>query len=259
MKTVILCGGKGTRLKEETEFRPKALVMIGDKPIIWHIMKTYAHYGFNEFIICLGYKGHMLKEYFLNYQALNNDFTVSLGECNKISYHSEHEELDWTVTLVNTGDEALTGSRVKRIEKYVTEDSFMVTYGDGVGDVDIAQLVKKHKESGKIGVVTGVYASSRFAILDNEKGLVKSFKEKPYVQDEFVNGGFFVFKKDFFKYLSPEDDCCLERQPLEKLAADAQLVRYDHNGYWQCADTYRELEMLKHLWQTGKAQWKVWS
>lgn len=258
MKVVILCGGRGTRLKEETEFRPKPMVEIGGKPILWHIMKLYSHYGFKDFILSLGYKGEMIKEYFLNYEAMNNDFTVCLGDHDKICFHSGHEEKGWTVTLVDTGQEAQTGARIKRVAPYIDGDSFMVTYGDGVGSINIKQLLEFHKANKKIATVTGVRPSSRFGELVIEKNKVTKFHEKPQVREGLVNGGFFVFKKEFLKYLSDEDNCFLEKRPLEKLTSQGELMVYVHEGFWQCVDTYRELELLNSLWKAGNPPWKAW-
>jgi len=258
MKVVILCGGRGTRLKEETEVRPKPLVEIGGKPILWHIMKIYAHYGFKDFILCLGYKGNLIKEYFLNYEAMNNDFTIQLGNHNSIQFHSNHEERDWNVTLVDTGMEAQTGARIKRVERFIDTDYFMVTYGDGVGDIDIKRLLKFHKSHGKIGTITGVHPSSRFGELLVEKNNVMKFHEKPQVSEGLINGGFFVFKRKFLDYLKDDDNCYLEREPLENLASARELVVYVHDSFWQCVDTYRELEMLNNLWKSPNPPWKVW-
>ncbi len=257
MKVVILCGGLGTRLRGETEFRPKPLVEIGNKPILWHIMKIYSHYGFKDFILCLGYKGEMIKEYFLNYTFRNNDFTIKLDVNNKILLHNKNYE-GWTVTLVDTGQNAQTGARIKRIEKYITEDLFMVTYGDGVANINIRHLVKFHKKHGKIGTVTGVHPSSRFGELVIKSNQVIEFSEKPQIREGFINGGFFVFNKKFFQYLKDDDNCYLEREPLEKLAKDGQLYAYLHHGFWQCMDTQRELEILQQLWSSEKCPWKVW-
>lgn len=258
MKVVILCGGMGTRLGAESLVRPKPLVEIGGKPVLWHIMKTYAHYGFKEFVLCLGYKGNMIKEYFLNYEMMNNDFTIKLGKRHDISIHSNHEESDWNVTLVDTGDNAMTGARIKRVEQYVDTDEFMVTYGDGVADIDLDKLIAMHREQGSIGTVTGVHPSSRFGDLIIEGDKVSVFSEKPQTAEGHINGGFFVFKKEFFKYLSADDGCYLEKEPLENLAADKELSVYKHDGFWQCMDTIREVDLLKSLWKQHKAPWKVW-
>jgi glucose-1-phosphate cytidylyltransferase len=258
MKVVLLCGGMGTRLREETEFRPKPMVHIGNKPVLWHIMKTYAHYGHNEFIICLGYKGNMIKEYFLNYEAMNNDFTIALGNKDSIQFHNNHLEKDWAVTLADTGESAQTGTRVKKVEKYITGDTFMLTYGDGVGDINIRDLIDYHKSHGRIGTMTGVHPSSRFGEVAIKDNSVIQFNEKPQTKEGCINGGYFVFKKEFFKYLNENDNCILEKEPLENLALDGELMVYPHDGFWQCVDTYRELETLNNLWRMPNPPWKVW-
>lgn len=256
MKVIILCGGKGTRLREETEFRPKPMVEIGNKPILWHIMKIYAYYGFKEFVICLGYKGNMIKEYFLNYEMMNNDFTINLGGTKNIQIHGNHKENDWTVTLANTGEEAQTGARVKKVEKYIDTDSFMMTYGDGLADINIKELINFHNSHGKIGTMTAVHPPSRFGELTIKDDQVIEFTEKPQTKEGLINGGFFVFKKEFFNYLNEADNCILEQKPLEKLAADGELMIYNNNKFWQCVDTYRELEMLNEMWRNGNSPWK---
>ena len=258
MKIVILCGGKGTRLREETEIRPKPLVNIGSRPVIWHIMKIYAHYGFKDFILCLGYKGHMIKEYFLNYEAMNNDFTTELGTYNNLKFHGNHRENGWIVTLVNTGQEAQTGARIKRVERYIDTDVFMLTYGDGVANIDIKELLRFHKSHGKIGTITAVHPSSRFGMLGIKENQVYTFSEKPQVQEGLISGGFFVFNKEFLNYLTENDSCCLERGPLDKLASEGELVPYIHHDFWQCVDTSRELELLNRLWNKSNPPWKVW-
>lgn len=258
MKVVMLCGGMGTRLREETEYRPKPMVQVGGRPILWHIMKIYAHYGFKDFIICLGYKGNMIKEYFLNYEAMNNDFTIPLGNYSNIQYHSNHQERDWCVTLADTGEETQTGARVKRIENYIDGDLFMLTYGDGVANINIKELVEYHKSHGKIGTMTGVHPSSRFGELVLKDNKIEVFNEKPQVTEGLINGGFFVFDKTFFKYLQEDDNCYLEKEPLENLAADGELMVYPHEGFWQCVDTYRELELLNNQWKSRNPPWKVW-
>ena len=258
MKVVILCGGRGTRLREETEYRPKPMVQVGGRPILWHIMKIYAHYGFKDFIICLGYKGDMIKEYFLNYEAMNNDFTIPLGNYSNIQYHSNHQERDWRVTLADTGEETQTGARVEKIENYIDGDLFMLTYGDGVANINIKDLVEYHKSHGKIGTMTGVHPSSRFGELVIRDNKIEVFNEKPQVTEGLINGGFFVFNKTFFKYLQEDDNCYLEKEPLENLAAEGELMVYPHEGFWQCVDTYRELELLNNLWKFRNPPWKVW-
>jgi glucose-1-phosphate cytidylyltransferase len=258
MKVAILCGGLGTRLREETEYRPKPMVQIGNRPVLWHIMKTYGYYGFNDFIICLGYKGTMIKEYFLNYEAMNNDFTIVLGDHKGVKFHNNHQERDWCVTLADTGDGAQTGARVKKIEKYINDDIFMLTYGDGVANININELVKFHRSHGLIGTMTGVHPSSRFGEFAVIGDQIVEFNEKPQNKGGLVNGGYFIFNKEFFKYLNEDDNCILEKEPLEKLAADGELMVYRHDGFWQCVDTYRELEALNKMWQAGKPPWKVW-
>ena len=257
MKVVILCGGFGTRLREETELRPKPMVEIGGKPILWHIMKTFAHYGFKEFVLCLGYKGDVIKNYFLNYERLNNDFTVHLGT-GDIQVHNQHDEQGWQVTLVETGLNTMTGARLKRVEEYIDGDEFILTYGDGVIDLDINALVDYHQSKGKIGTVTGVSPRSHYGELDISDGRVLSFREKPQGRDSFISGGYFVFSKEFYKYLSDEESCVLEREPLERLAEDGELSVYTHPGFWQCMDTYRDYLYLNDLWTGGNAPWRVW-
>ena len=258
MKVVILCGGKGTRIREETEFRPKPLVRIGQMPILWHIMKIYAYYGFKDFILCVGYKGDMIKDYFLHYQAINNDFTIHLGSHDNILFHNNHNEIDWRVTIVDTGGEAQTGARIKRVEKYIDGDLFMVTYGDGVANIDIGKLVKFHLQHNKIGTITGVHPPSRFGeLIINDHQLIQ-FHEKPQVKEGLINGGFFVFHRKFLEYLSDDDNCYLEREPLERLTSEGNLMIYAHDDFWQCADTYRELQLLINLWESPNPPWKVW-
>lgn len=256
MKVVILCGGFGTRLREETEAKPKPMVEIGDKPILWHIMKTYAHYGFNEFILCLGYKQDTIKEYFCNYEMLTNDFTIDLAD-NQLKFHTQHKE-NWKVTLVDTGLNAMTGARIKRIEKYIDGKDFMVTYGDGVIDMDINKLIKFHNAHGKIGTVTGVTPQSRYGELCIEDDQVVSFEEKPENKTGSISGGYFVFKKEIFKYVQDDDKCVFEKDALQKLARDKELNVYAHNGFWQCMDTYRDYKYLQNLLESGQAKWKKW-
>lgn len=258
MKVVILCGGLGTRLKEETEYKPKPMVEIGGRPILWHIMKTYANYGFNKFVLCLGYRGDVIKNYFYNYEIRSNDFTLTLGS-GKIQVNSQHDETGWEITFAETGALNMTGSRVKQIEKYVDGDTFMLTYGDGLSNVNINELLEYHKSHGKIATVTGVLPPSRFGELITDGEIVKSFNEKPQIHTGgHINGGYFIFNKEFFRYLSPDESCILERAPIEKLANDGQLMMYSHEGFWQCMDTYRDFEYLNALWRDQKADWKVW-
>ena len=259
MKTVILCGGQGTRLREETEFRPKPLVEVGGRPVLWHVMKTYAHHGFGQFVLCLGYKGSMIKDYFLNYDAMNNDFTIGLGGRRRIEFHGEHDEQDFQVTLADTGQFTMTGGRVRRVKKYIGDDStFLVTYGDGLADVDVASLVNFHRRHGRIATVTAVRPSSRFGLLALDGAdHVTQFAEKPTV-DGWASAGYFVFDRRIFNYLGASDDCILEREPLEQLAAEGELVAYRHDGFFFAMDTYRESKMLNELWDRGAAPWAVW-
>lgn len=258
MQTLILCGGMGTRLREETEYRPKPMVEIGGRPILWHIMKSYAAHGFTDFVLCLGYKGERIKEYFLHYEAMHSDFTVELGRADGPRLHAAHGEGGWRVTLADTGLHTMTGARIKRAARYITGDRFMLTYGDGVSDVDIRGLVEYHARAGTIGAVTGVRPSSRFGELLTDGGRVVQFSEKPQTHEGLVNGGFFVFRREFLDYLDDDPGCVLEKDPLERLAADGQLAVYTHRGFWQCMDTYRDHQLLTHLWDSGEAPWKQW-
>lgn len=258
IKVVILCGGMGTRLREETEFRPKPMVEIGGKPILWHIMKIYAHYGYKDFVLCLGYKGEIIKEYFYNYKLLNNDFTVELGDNNNIEFYSNHSEKDWRITLANTGDKALKGARLKRAEKYIGDEQFMMTYGDGVADIDINSLLTFHNSHGKLATVTGINPASRFGELKINSDRVEAFYEKPKTSPGFINGGFFVFNRGIFDYLSDDDNCDLEIGPLEEIARRGQLMVYKHRGSWVCMDTLRDMDYLNKLWNENKSFWRVW-
>jgi glucose-1-phosphate cytidylyltransferase len=257
MKVVILCGGFGTRLREETEIKPKPMIEIGGMPILWHIMKTYAWYGFKDFILCLGYKGEKIKEFFYHYEILSNDFTIELGT-NNIEIHPRHSEHGWKITLVDTGLNAMTGARVKRIERFVDDEYFMVTYGDGVTDLNIQDLLNFHMGHGKIGTVTGVFPPSRYGELLIHKDQVIAFAEKPETDVNSINGGYFVFNRKFFSYLKDDDSCVLEREPLESLASDGELKVFTYKGFWQCMDTYRDYKYLTELWEKGEALWKVW-
>ena len=258
MRVVILAGGLGTRLREETEFRPKPMVEIGGRPILWHIMKLFAYYGYRDFVICLGYKGDAIKEYFLDYEAMNNDFTIRLGSPNKIEFHSNHAEDGWMVTLADTGENTMTGARIKRIEKYVGAERFMATYGDGVADIDINKLVEFHDAHGRIASLTSVRPQSRFGELIINDGRVAEFSEKPQSSVGHINGGFFVFEPAIFDYLRDSDDCVLEQEPMHNLCADKQLMAYKHEGFWQCMDTIRDHNLLQEMWQKNAASWKVW-
>ena len=253
MKVVILCGGKGTRMREETEYRPKPLVEIGGKPILWHIMKSYSSYGFNDFILCVGYKGEMIKQYFMDMYWRNNDFTLHFNGDRKIDYHTKEEE-NWNITIINTGIETMTGGRLKQVEKYIDDKEFMFTYGDGLSNVNILELLEFHRKKGKIGTLTGVNPTSTFGVMEAKDGIVNSFKEKPILNDR-INGGFMVFNKDIFKYLGSED-CFFEQEPIRNLAKDKQLAMYEHNGFWTAIDTFKDVEVVNKLWDKGEHLWR---
>ncbi|MBK3333204.1 glucose-1-phosphate cytidylyltransferase [Persephonella atlantica] len=255
MKVVILAGGFGTRLSEETDIKPKPMVEIGGKPILWHIMKIYSTYGFNDFIICLGYKGYVIKEYFANYFLHMSDVTIDLKD-NQIEVHNVKAE-PWKVTLVDTGLNTMTGGRIKRVKDYVGNKTFMLTYGDGVGDINIKELLEFHKKHGKYATLTAVQPSGRFGALDLESNQVKAFKEKPKGDGAWINGGFFVLEPQIFDYIK-SDETIWERDPLENLAKDGQLVAYKHTGFWKPMDTLRDKRELEALWQSGNPPWKVW-
>ena len=254
MKVVILCGGKGTRMREETEYRPKPLVEIGGRPILWHIMKIYSSYGFNDFILCVGYKGEMIKQYFMDMHWRNNDFTLHFNGHRKVEYHTKEEE-NWNITIVDTGIETMTGGRLKQVEKYIDGEEFMFTYGDGLSDVNITELLKFHREKGKIGTLTGVNPISSFGFMEVEDDVVKTFKEKPILKD-MVNGGFMVLNKEVFNYL-PNEDCFFEREPIRKLAKDKQLAVYVHNGFWVALDTFKDVEAVNKSWDKGDRLWRA--
>jgi glucose-1-phosphate cytidylyltransferase len=256
MKVVILAGGLGTRLSEETSLRPKPMVEIGEKPILWHVMKTYAAQGFNEFVICLGYRGYMIKEYFLNYYTHQSDVTVNLKE-GGVTIHNTSSE-DWTVTLVDTGANTLTGGRIKRIQKYTEGSRFMLTYGDGVGDIDVAALLRHHEAKKKSLTVTAVQPSGRFGLLKiDQEGLVRSFQEKPVGDGGWINGGFCICEPKVFDYIKG-DDTTWEKEPLENIAKDGEMNSFKHTGFWKPMDTLRDKKEMEELWQSGKAPWKIW-
>jgi glucose-1-phosphate cytidylyltransferase len=258
LKAVLLCGGQGTRLREETEYRPKPLVDVGGKPILWHIMKTYAHHGVGDFVCCLGYRANMIKEYFLSYEAMNNDFTICLGEKHKISYHGMHDEQDYRVTLVDTGLETMTGGRVRRVRDHIDEDLFLVTYGDGVCDVNVADTIAFHRKHGKLATATTMRPPSRFGVVSiSDDHAITTFQEKPQT-DSWANAGYFVFDRKVIDYIDG-DDTILEREPLERLASEGQLMAYRHDGFFFAMDTYREYLLLNDLWNSGQAPWKVWN
>ncbi len=256
MRVVILAGGMGTRLAEETEVKPKPMVEIGGKPILWHIMKHYAYYGFREFCIALGYKGEIIKRYFLDYSRLSGSLTIDLST-GKVKTHDQGCE-DWIVHLVDTGFATLTGGRVKRLEPWLAKETFMVTYGDGVSDIDLADLLRFHRSHGKVATVTAVRPPARYGGLTFDGNLVAQFVEKPQIGEGWINGGFLVFEPGVFDYLKG-DETSLEAITLERLAADRQLAAYQHDRFWQCMDTLRDVRLLESLWQSGRPPWRVWT
>lgn len=257
MKVVIFAGGYGTRISEESHLRPKPMIEIGEKPILWHIMKQYSHYGFNEFIICLGYKGNMIKEYFANYFLYGADVTFDMRYGNNMQVHSNMSE-PWKVTLVNTGLDTATGGRLKRIKEYLQNDTFMLTYGDGVSDVNIAQLLEYHKSHGKLATVTAVQPGGRYGVLGiDDDATVLEFVEKPNTLDVWINGGFFVLDSKVLDYIEG-DSTAFESEPLSLLAKAGQISAFKHAGFWQCMDTQRDKQHLESLWESGQAPWKVW-
>lgn len=260
MKVVILCGGQGTRLREQTEVLPKPMVDIGGRPIVWHIMKTYAHFGLSEFVLCLGYKGSIIKDYFVNYDLRTTDFELRLGDKSSVNVLRDNDESDWRVSLIETGEKAMTGARVFRVKDQLKNEAFCLTYGDGLASIDIRALLDFHRKHGKMATVTGVRPPGRFGELELDGDQVVAFAEKPQVTQSFINGGFFVLEPEFIdRYLSDDDDLTLEREPLQNVAADGELMMFPHTGFWQPMDTFREWKMLEDLWETGNAPWKVWS
>lgn len=257
IQVIILCGGQGTRMKEETEYRPKPLVEIGGMPILWHIMKIYSHYGFNDFILPLGYKGHMIKDYFVNYEWMSNDFTLRMRSRDRICHYSYPPE-DWTITFADTGLETNTGGRIKRVQKYINNDIFMATYGDGVADINILKLLEFHKSHDCIATLTAVHPTSFYGVLDiddNDNNIVKGFKEKPRL-DGWINSGFFVFDREIFDYIGEND--VFEKEPLERLSAEGQLNFYRHTGFWKSMDTFKDAMLLNTLWESNNVPWKIW-
>ena len=253
MKVILLAGGLGTRLSEYTESLPKPMVRIGRKPILWHIMKTFAHFGHKDFYIALGYKAEVIKDYFLHYRTFNADFTVDLGD-GTVTPH-QLDEVDWKVTLVDTGQHSMTGGRVKRMKQYISDETCLLTYGDGVSDVDLDQVITFHKSHGKMVTVTTVHPGARFGELELEGEKVTSFQEKPQIGQGWVNGGYFVIEPEFFELIE-EDKTILEREPLEQAAQMGEMMAFRHKGFWQCMDTKRDHDNLEKFWDSGKAPWK---
>ena len=259
MKVVILAGGLGTRISEESYLKPKPMITIGDQPILWHIMKIYSYYGFHDFVICCGYKGHVIKEYFADYYLHRSDVTFDFSENNRMTVHQNVAE-PWRVTLVDTGLNTQTGGRVKRVQKSIGDELFMLTYGDGVSDIDLHALLAHHKNSGKLATLTGIQPGGRFGVLDlDETGsAITGFREKAKEDGGWINGGFMVMEPGVFDYLTSREDCVLERAPLEGLAREGKLGVYKHNGFWQCMDTQRDKFFLEESWGSGQAPWKLW-
>tara|TARA_Y100001934_G_C12329521_1_gene764326 strand:+ start:244 stop:1056 length:813 start_codon:yes stop_codon:yes gene_type:complete len=255
---LILCGGQGTRFREKTDLLPKPMIAIGERPILWHIMQIYSAAGFKTFVLALGYKGNVIKDYFLNYHAMNSDFTIDLQNPDSLHFHTKNTTQDWKITLVNTGQDSMTGARVARAARYLTKSDFMLTYGDGVANINPAEVLSFHRSHGKTGTVCGVHAPSRFGKLSiNDKSSVEHFTEKPMESgiSDYINGGFFAFKRDFLNYVSEEQSCILERQPLEDLSNNKELMAYQHSGFWKCMDTYRDWTILNDLWNSKNAPW----
>jgi glucose-1-phosphate cytidylyltransferase len=258
MQVVIFCGGLGTRLKEQTEFRPKPMVPIGGRPILWHIMQIYSRFGHKEFILALGYKGEMIKEYFYNYEIMNSDICIEFGPESKMTIYPRHEEVaDWKVTLVDTGEWSLKAARLKMIQKYIEGDNFFVTYGDGLSDINLNNLEKYHMSHGRIATLTGVSPASQWGEMNIKDGQVVKFREKPSDKSRIVNGGFYIFKKNFFDYINSEKTCDLETTILEQLADEGELMVYRHTGRWACMDNLRDVEYLNKIWFENKAFWRV--
>ena len=258
MKVVILAGGFGTRLSEESHLRPKPMIEIGDQPIMWHIMKLYSHYNYNDFIICAGYKQNVIKEYFANYYKHHCDVTFDFSHKGEMSVHNSVLE-PWRVTIVNTGLETMTGGRVMRIKEFVGNEPFLLTYGDGVSNVDINKLVRFHRQHGRIATITSINVGQQFGVVEiDDNNRITRFSEKQHVDGRVINGGFMVLNPDIFDYIEGGDSTVLEREPLEHLARDGELMVYQHNGFWQCMDTQRDKLRLEELWSLGNAPWKVW-
>ncbi|MBM3252620.1 MAG: glucose-1-phosphate cytidylyltransferase [Candidatus Omnitrophica bacterium] len=257
MKVVILAGGRGTRISEETEIKPKPMVEIGGKPILWHIMKIYSHYGFNDFIVCLGYLGYMIKEYYSHYFLHMSDVTIDMKSNETIIHNTASEP--WKITLVDTGFDTMTGGRLKRIEKYIGKETFMLTYGDGLSDINIKELLKFHKKHKKLATLTAIQAAGRFGVLGlSDKDIVRDFLEKPKDEGSWINGGFFVLEPKVLDYIKSGDATVWEKEPLQNLGRDNQLVACKHTGFWDYMDTLRDKIRLEQLWQSGKAPWKAW-
>lgn len=260
MKVVLLAGGLGTRFGKLTEVLPKPMIPVGGRPILWHIMKMYAHFGFADFVICLGYKAERIKDYFLHFEHYLNDITIETHGAtpSTVTMHPTAGTDNWRITLADTGEHVMTGARIKRVERYLDGDEFLLTYGDGVADIDLKALVEFHRRHGRIGTLTAVHPPPRFGNLKIEGGRVTEFAEKLYPDASLINGGFYVFQREFLEYLSADAGCVLEKGPLERLANDDQLRAYHHTGYWQCMDTARDMDHLNEAWSARRAPWKAW-
>ena len=256
MKVVILCGGKGTRMRDVAEDIPKPLAPIGEKPILWHIMKIYQHYGFNDFVLLIGYKGEKIKEYFKDYPWKSRDFILDMNSSDG-SIHMLQKSENWKITFIDTGVNTMTGARIKRAQKYIGDEPFMLTYGDGLADIDLHSLLAFHKEKGKIGTVTGIQKKSQYGTLIIEKDIAQSFQEKQQAIG-IINGGFFVFNKEIFSYLTEDENCILEQEPMQKLVSDGKLAVYDHRGFWIAMDTHKDLQEANEIWYKKKNSWEVW-
>ena len=254
MKVIVLCGGKGTRMREVTDDTPKPLALVGGKPILWHVMKIYSYYGFNDFILLLGYKGDKIKEYFIDYEWKNSDFILDNSQ-RDIKLFSKSE--NWRILFLNTGEDTMTGGRLSRAENYIDSEMFMLTYADGLADINLLKLMELHEKMGTLATVTGVKKNNQYGVLDVEDGIVKSFKEKPQSND-IINGGFFVLNKKVFDYISKDSNCIFEKEPMMNLARDGQLSVYQHEGFWTAIDTYKDLLDVNEMWDQNKALWKVW-
>jgi len=258
LPVVILCGGESTRMRGSgMDDRPKPLIPIGDRPVLWHIMKIYAAFGHTDFVLALGYRGEMIRRYFLEYEPMSRDFTLELGHGQRIEYHADHAESDWRVTLADTGVNVQKGARIKKVESYIQTDRFFATYGDGVANIDIHSLLAFHRRHGRLATVTGVRPFSQFGVMETDGDFVTGFREKPQVEG-CVNGGFFVFERGVFDYLVGSDDLDLEQEPLQNLARDRQLCVYRHDGFWRAMDTFKDVQALTMIWESGEAPWKVW-
>jgi glucose-1-phosphate cytidylyltransferase len=256
---IILCGGQGTRIREATERLPKPMVDIGGRPILWHIMKMYGYYGYRRFVLCLGYKGWEIKEFFLDYRAHMSDFTISLSDEHTLDFHDDRADENWEITFAETGLETATGARLRRIRHYIDTDDFMMTYGDGLGSVNLKALEQEHLRAGRVGTVTGVHPTSKFGEMQVEDGKVAEFNEKPTHVTGFVSGGFFMFQRRFLDdYLDDDPQLWLEQQPLQRLARDGEMTVYRHEDFWSAMDTYKDYQYLNELWASGEAPWRVW-